>query len=68
VYESDWIARIDPVSGKVTRLYDFSSLWPRAQRPYGTDVFNGISLGPMPGTLLVTGKLWPQLYVVRLKN
>lgn len=68
VYESDWIARIDPATGQVTRLYDFASLWPRASRPYGADVFNGISLGPQPGTLVVTGKLWPSLYVIRLKE
>lgn len=68
VYESDWIARIDPATGVVERLYDFASLWPRGQRTYGVDVFNGISLGPQPGTLLVTGKLWPWLYVVRLKE
>lgn len=68
VYESDWIAKIDPATGQVVRLYDFASLWPKAQRPYGAEVFNGISLGPQPGTLLVTGKLWPSLYVVRLKS
>jgi glutaminyl-peptide cyclotransferase len=68
VYESDWIVKIDPASGTVVRMYDFASLWPRGQRPFGTDVFNGISKGPQPGTLLVTGKLWPTLYVVRLKE
>jgi glutamine cyclotransferase len=68
VYESDWIARIDPTTGDVTRLFDFASLWPRAQRGYGVDVFNGIARGPEPGTFLVTGKLWPTLYVIRLKE
>lgn len=68
VYESDWIAKIDPATGTVVKLYDFASLWPRAQRPYSAEVFNGISLGPQPGTLIVTGKLWPSLYVVRLKE
>jgi glutaminyl-peptide cyclotransferase len=68
VYETDWIAKIDPATGKVVKLFDFASLWPKAQRPYGAEVFNGISLGPQPGTLLVTGKLWPSLYVVRLKE
>ncbi len=67
IYESDWIARIDPATGTVKQLLDFASLWPKTQRPFGVEVFNGISLGPDPGTLLVTGKLWPTLYVVRLK-
>lgn len=67
VYESDWIVRIDPATGEVKQLLDFGSLWPREQRTYGVEVFNGISVGPDPGTLLVTGKLWPTLYVVKLK-
>lgn len=67
VYESDWIARIDPATGQVRALLDFGTLWPREQRPYGTDVFNGIAKGDAPGELLVTGKLWPRLYRVRLR-
>ncbi len=67
IYESDWIVRIDPATGQVKQLLDFGSLWPPATRTFGAEVFNGISLGPEPRTLLVTGKLWPTLYVVRLK-
>lgn len=68
VYESDWVARIDPASGTVRELIDFAALWPRAQRPYGTDVMNGIARAPAPGELLLTGKLWPTVYSVRLKR
>lgn len=66
VYESDWIARIDPATGVVRQLLDFAALWPRGQRPYGADVMNGIARAPAPGTLLLTGKLWPRVYSVRL--
>lgn len=68
VYETDWLARIDPATGVVLQLVDFASLYPKGDRPYGTDVFNGIAKGPEPGTLLVTGKLWPVLFTVRLKE
>lgn len=68
VYESDWVARIDPASGTVRELIDFAALWPRGQRPYGADVMNGIARAPAPGELLLTGKLWPTVYSVRLKR
>ncbi len=68
VYESDWVARIDPTTGVVRELIDFAALWPRGQRPYGTDVMNGIARAPAPGELLLTGKLWPTMYSVRLKR
>lgn len=68
VYESDWVVKIDPRTGLVTELLDFAALWPRGQRPYGADVMNGIARAPAPGQLLLTGKLWPRLYSVRLKG
>lgn len=68
VYETDWVVRIDPATGAVRQLLDFAALWPRGQRPYGTDVMNGIARAPAPGHLLLTGKLWPAMYSVRLKE
>jgi len=68
VYESDWVVRIDPATGAVRQLLDFAALWPRGQRPYGTEVMNGIARAPAPGHLLLTGKLWPTMYSVRLKD
>lgn len=67
VYESDWVARIDPANGTVKQLLDFAALWPREKRPYGTDVMNGIARAPRAGDLLLTGKLWPTMYQVRLR-
>jgi glutamine cyclotransferase len=65
VYETDRILRIDPATGEVTRSYDFSELY--TDRPPGVDVLNGISLAPVAGELLITGKYWPTMYQVRLK-
>ncbi|MCC6317268.1 MAG: glutaminyl-peptide cyclotransferase [Gemmatimonadaceae bacterium] len=67
VYESDWVARIDPATGVVRALIDLADLYPRDQRRPGDDVMNGIARGPQPGTLLVTGKMWPWLWHIRLK-
>lgn len=65
VYETDRIVRIDPATGEVTRSYDFAELYP--DRPPEVDVLNGIATSPVAGELLITGKLWPTMYRVRLK-
>lgn len=67
VYESDWIARIDPTTGVARELVDLAELYPRRKRRDADDVMNGIARGPEPGTLLVTGKMWPTLYHIRLR-
>ena len=67
VYESDRVARIDPLTGNVRQLLDFTDLYPRDQRPPGAGVMNGIAATPS-GTLMLTGKLWPVMFEVRLKG
>jgi len=65
VYQSDWILRIDPRTGEVRQLYDCADLYPRRSRPASADVMNGIATADS-GELLLTGKLWPVLFRVRL--
>lgn len=67
VYESDWVARIDPASGAVQEMIDLAELFPKARRTARMDVMNGIAVGPTPGTFLLTGKLWPTMYQVRFR-
>ncbi len=65
VFKTDEILRIDPVTGHVTAIYDASAL--QQPRPEHTDaVFNGIAALPGSENLLVTGKMWPTMYEVRL--
>jgi glutamine cyclotransferase len=64
VYESDWVLRIDPVTGHVRELIDFADLYPK--RPASAEVMNGIAIAPESGQLLLTGKLWPVVFQVRL--
>lgn len=66
VWQTTSILRIDPVSGQVTGIIDASSL-PYRPRVPGEDVLNGIGYDPERKTFLLTGKLWPRLYEVRLK-
>jgi len=65
VYESNWIVRIDPSSGEVRGVLDFADLFP--DRPQPAEVMNGIAIAPDSGQLLVTGKLWPTMFQVRLR-
>lgn len=66
VWYQDTIVAIDPTTGIVMRVYDFSDLYkPRAS---GSDVFNGISATDDPRVFYVTGKLWPKMFIVRLKD
>lgn len=64
VYQSNWVLRINPVTGDVRELLDFADLYPA--RPASAEVMNGIAVGPVTGQLLLTGKLWPVMFQVRL--
>jgi len=74
VWLTDRIAKIDPATGKVTAWIDVSSLTreasttaTRAGRPLTfDDVPNGIAFVPERGTLLLTGKRWPNIFEVKL--
>ena len=66
IYESNWVVRINPVSGQVLELLDFADLYPT--RAASAEVMNGIALSPKKGQLLLTGKLWPVMFQVRLRQ
>jgi glutaminyl-peptide cyclotransferase len=67
VYQSNWVLRIDPGTGAVRELLDFTDLYPADQRPPSADVMNGIAAADS-GELLLTGKLWPVMFRVRLRG
>ena len=64
VYQSNWVMRIDPVTGIAREAIDFADLY--LDRPQSAEVMNGIALAPDGRQLLLTGKLWPVLFQVRL--
>ena len=68
IWKTDWVARIDPASGRVVGMIDFSYLLPAADRTQTTNVLNGIAYDPAGDRLFVTGKNWPKLFEVRLKR
>ena len=66
VWQTDFVVRIDPATGRVTGVIDFKLLLPLQDRA-GADVLNGIAYDASENRLFVTGKLWPKLFEVRLK-
>ena len=66
VYQSNWVLRIDPVTGLVREVIDFADLY--SDRPASADVMNGIALAPDGKQLLLTGKFWPTVFQVRLRR
>jgi glutamine cyclotransferase len=67
VWQTDSVLRIDPATGQVDAIYDFSGLLSQAPPFTGTvDVLNGIAFEEQSGRLFVTGKLWPALFEVEL--
>lgn len=66
LYPTDVIARIDVDSGQVIGLIDASGLRARIPALYSPGPLNGIAYDAENDRLLVTGKLWPRLFQVRL--
>ena len=68
VYLTDMIVIINPKDGAVEASVDCSGLLPKSLRTRDTDVLNGIALDPATGKIYLTGKYWPRLYEVELKE
>lgn len=64
IWKTDTVVRIDPTTGQVAAEIDLSGLLPADERG-GADVLNGIAAVPGTDQFLVTGKLWPKLFLVR---
>lgn len=66
VWQTDQVVRIEPSSGLVRGIIDFSGLLPLDERRPDTDVLNGIAYDAAHDKLFVTGKRWPRMFEVRL--
>jgi len=70
VWHSSSVLEIDPATGQVVAIIDASALT-RAVAPQLDNreaVLNGIAVEPGTGRMLMTGKLWPKLFEVRLET
>jgi glutamine cyclotransferase len=68
VWQTQFILRIDPATGRVLDVVDFVGILPQAERVADTDVMNGIAYDPEGDRLFVTGKYWPKIYEVQVKT
>jgi glutaminyl-peptide cyclotransferase len=69
VWQTNYIVRIDPKTGKVTGVIDLTSLaGAEAAKGRPIDVLNGIAYDSAHDRLFVTGKLWPDLYEIKLSG
>ena len=66
IWQTNYIARISPASGKVTGWIDLRGLLPAADS-HNVDVLNGIAYDAVHNRLFVTGKLWPKLFEITLR-
>jgi len=67
VYETALILKIEPKTGRIVGRLDLSSIANEIKRMYpNTDVLNGIAYDKNSKALLVTGKLWPKSYLIRV--
>jgi glutaminyl-peptide cyclotransferase len=65
VWQTDYVARIAPDTGKVGAYLDLRGLLTPAERA-NTDVLNGIAYDAEHDRLFVTGKWWPKLFEIKL--
>ena len=65
IYQTNFIVKIDPSSGKVVGKLDLSTLVQEAKSRYpNAEVLNGIAFDSANNKIYVTGKFWPNIYEI----
>ena len=65
-WQTDRIARISPVNGRVLGWIDLAGLLSPVFRRESGAVLNGIAYDRNRKRLFVTGKLWPSIFEIQL--
>jgi len=66
VWQSPWIVKIDPDTGKVSGWIDARGLLQPEDLTREIDAMNGIAYDKKNDRLFLTGKLWPKLFEVEI--
>jgi len=74
LYETNYILKIDPETGKVTGKLDLTGILSKSNIPFDPakydansgNVLNGIAYDSAKNSLYVTGKYWPALFEIKL--
>lgn len=65
-WQTNYILKIDPSSGKVVGKMDLGSVDSEARNKYAqAEVLNGIAYDSTTQKVYVTGKLWPNIYEIK---
>jgi glutamine cyclotransferase len=68
VWQTDRIVRINPTSGQVTSFLDMTGILTRQNRTGNEDVLNGIAYDAQQKRIFISGKQWPKIFEIKLKN
>jgi glutaminyl-peptide cyclotransferase len=68
LWQTNQIVLIDPKNGRVKARLDLTGLLRISDRTDSTDVLNGIAYDAASDRLFVTGKMWPKLFEIRIKQ
>ncbi|WP_233150944.1 glutaminyl-peptide cyclotransferase [Sphingomonas mollis] len=68
IWHQPFLVRIDPASGRVTRIIDLRPLVAEIAATDPEAVANGIAYDAAKKRLFVTGKLWPTVFEIRLSD
>jgi len=67
VWQSGWIMKIDPATGKLTGKIDLEKIVEDEQkRNKKADVLNGIAYDPASKRIFVTGKNWTRMFEIKV--
>lgn len=68
IWMKNYVIKINVATGKVVGILDFSSITDEAHtKNPESDVLNGLAYDPATKRMFVTGKLFPYVYVIKLK-
>jgi glutaminyl-peptide cyclotransferase len=73
IYANIWltntIVKIDTFSGNIVGKMDLTPFTEECKSIYdNSNVLNGIAYDSVTNTVFLTGKLWPRLYQIRIKD
>lgn len=67
IWQTNYAVKIEPNTGRIAAKIDFSGLMSVMYNPeQPIDVLNGIAFDKTNGKMYVTGKLWPNIFEVKL--
>ncbi|MFP4372320.1 MAG: glutaminyl-peptide cyclotransferase [Halanaerobium sp.] len=67
IWQKDYIVKINAETGEVEAYLDLNGIL-ETNYEGEIDVLNGIAYNPENKSFLITGKLWPKIYEIKIKN